>query len=72
MPRLAHPDLPGQVIDVVSDSHAAVLAKSGWVPEDGTPTPSLADVLDGHTDSLDLSDEGDPTDPAPAGDTPEE
>jgi hypothetical protein len=69
MPRLVHPDLPGQVIDV-TDSHAGVLAKSGWVPEDGADAPSLAEVLDGHTDSLDDV-EGDPTDPALAG-NPEE
>lgn len=41
MPRMTHPDLPDQPIDVHPDA-VGVRAKSGWVLEQDTPTAPKA------------------------------
>jgi hypothetical protein len=44
MPKLVHPDLPGEEI-TVPDGPASVLALSGWQPVDGdTPSKLSAPV----------------------------
>jgi hypothetical protein len=66
MPVLRHPDLE-QTIDV-AEARVPVLAKSGWVPVDA---PTDLEHGDAGLDS-DAADGDVDTDPAPAGNTPQE
>lgn len=66
MPVLRHPDLPPEQVVEVDESRVDVMAKSGWVPIDETPTPEPESrTRRGSTPAPDPV--PDPADPASAG-----